>query len=139
MVQITEIKEGMDLKSLIIGSAIATILVIIGLNGGQLEYAYPFASIGFLYVGYNVANWKISVISGAVSTIPIILLVYFGKFGAIENIQTLILMIFVVLIVGIFVSLIGTFVKRDREKSKLAYEKKQQIGKNKKKKRNKEK
>ena len=129
------ITKYIDLKSLIFGSAIATSLVILGLRGGPYEYAFPFASIGFLYVGYKAINWKMAAVLGAISAIPITLLIYYGGFGTVKNMQTFIIMVAVVLLVGLFVSLVGFRVKRDREKAKVEYDK--QKGKNKNKKKNK--
>lgn len=125
------IDEYVDLKSLIFGSAIATALVIMGTKGGPYEWAYPFASIGFLYVGYKAMNWKLAAILGAIAAIPIVILISYGGFGPVETSQKFIIMAAVVIIVGIFVSLVGYRVKTDREKAKVEYDKKQQIGKNK--------
>ena len=126
------IDKHVDLKSLIFGSAIATTFVIIGMRGGQFEYAYPLTSIGFLYVGYKSNNRKMAALLGAIAAIPIAILAQYGGFGTVPDAQGLIMIAAIVMIVGLFVSVVGHRVKTDREKAKVEYEKQQKKGKNKK-------
>ena len=91
-----------DFKSLVFGAAIAAGFVILG--SMYNEFLYAFASIGFLYVGYNAPNIKTSALLGAFAS------------------------------TGMLVAVIGAWAKRSRVKAKEEYEKKQKIGKNKKKK-----
>lgn len=122
-----------DLKSLIFGSAIATTLVIIGSRGGSYEWAYPFSSIGLLYVGYKSKNIKMGAILGAIAAIPLMILGYYGGFGEVPSSSGFILMAVILALVGAFVGFVGAYAKQNREKAKIEYEKKQKIGKNKKK------
>lgn len=131
------ISKYVDLKSLIFGSAISTTCVIFGMQGGQFEWAYPLVSIGFIYVGYKAINMKMSVVLGALAAIPIVILATdYDGFGPLNDTQTLVLTVASIFIVGIFISAVGYYLKREREKAKVEYEKKQQIGKNKKKNKN---
>ena len=135
-----EIFGDIDFKSLVFGAAIAAAFVILG--SMYSEYLYAFASIGFLYVGYNAPNIKTSIILGAFASTPIIYLAFeynvFREIPATENAR--IAMMITILIVGMFVAVIGAWAKRNRIKAKEEYEKQQKIGKNKNKnKKNKEK
>lgn len=134
------IDELVDLKSLIIGTAIAATFAIVGMRGGIYEYAYPFSSIGFLYVGYKAINMKMAVLLGMLSASPLIYLAYENEiFGPIPTEQTFYIMVISIILVGIFVSSVGYYTKINREKAKKQYAEKQKISKNKKKNKNKNK
>ena len=128
-----EIFSDIDFKSLVFGAGIAAAFVILG--SMYNEFLYAFASIGFLYVGYNAPNIKTSTLLGAFAATPIIYLAFeYNIFRGIPLTETgRIVMIIAILIVGILVTVIGAWAKRDRMKAKEEYEKKQKIGKNKKK------
>ena len=132
-----EIFSDIDFKSLVFGAAIAAAFVILG--SMYNEFLYAFASIGFLYVGYNAPNMKTSLILGAFASTPIMYLAFeYNVFRGIPlNQEARIMMIIAILLVGMLVALIGAWAKRDRIKAKEEYEKQQKIGKNKKKKKNK--
>ncbi|WP_292881410.1 hypothetical protein [Methanobrevibacter sp. UBA188] len=122
-----------DFKSLVFGAAIAAGFVILG--SMYNEFLYAFASIGFLYVGYNAPNIKTSALLGAFASTPVMYLALDGVFREIPPTeQGRITMIIAILIVGMLVAVIGAWAKRSRVKAKEEYEKKQKIGKNKKKK-----
>lgn len=129
-----EIFSDIDFKSLVFGAAIAAAFVIFG--SMYNEFLYAFASIGFLYVGYNAPNIKTSLILGAFASTPIIYLAFeYNVFRGIPLTEEgRIFMMIAILIVGMLVAVIGAWAKRDRIKAKEEYEKKQKIGKKKKKK-----
>ena len=121
-----------DFKSLVFGAAIAAGFVILG--SMYSEFLYAFASIGFLYVGYNAPNIKTSALLGAFASTPVMYLALDGVFKEVPPTeQGRITMIIAILIVGMLVSVIGAWAKRSRVKAKEEYEKKQKKGKNKKK------
>ena len=121
-----------DFKSLVFGAAIAAGFVILG--SMYSEFLYAFASIGFLYVGYNAPNIKTSALLGAFASTPVMYLALDGVFKEIPPTeQGRITMIIAILIVGMLVSVIGAWAIRRRVKAKEEYEKKQKKGKNKKK------
>ena len=130
-----EIFSDIDFKSLVFGAAIAAAFVILG--SMYNEFIYAFASIGFLYVGYNAPNIKTSVILGAIASTPVMYLALDGIFREIPPTEEgRMIMILAILLVGILVAVIGAWAKRDRMKAKEEYEKKQKIGKNKNKNKN---
>ena len=89
------------------------------------EFLYAFASIGFLYVGYNAPNIKTSALLGAFASTPVMYLALDGVFREIPPTeQGRITMIIAILIVGMLVAVIGAWAKRSRVKAKEEYEKK---------------
>lgn len=130
-----ELFSHIDFKSLVFGAAIAAGFVILG--SMYNEYLYAFASIGFLYVGYNAPDMKTSLVLGAFASTPVMYLALDGVFREIPPTEEgRIMMIIAILIVGMLVAFIGAWARRDREKSKEEYAKKQKIGKNKNKNKN---
>lgn len=129
-----EIFGDIDIKSVIIGAAIATGLVIIGSWG--YDFAYPFSAIGLLYVGYKAKTVKMGTILGAFAATPLVILGLDGRFGVVTGDMMKIALIILILLVGAFIGFVGAKAKSDREKAKIEYEKKQKIGKNKNKKKN---
>ena len=123
-----------DIKALVIGAAITAACVIIGSWGGMYEFAYPFAAIGLIYVGYKGKTLKRGTILGAIASTPTMILAVQGYFGAIPE-QWAVVAILLVLLVGAFIGFVGAWAKRDRDKAREEYDKKQKIGKNKTKKR----
>ena len=125
-----------DIKSLIIGIVISIACIIIGHL--FTEWAYPFTAIGFLYIGFKAKNIKYAMILGAITSIPLIVLAFYGYLGELtgffESIGGKIVLIIIIIVVGAFLGFIGGLAKRDRVKAIEEYEKKQNIGKNKKKK-----
>lgn len=119
-----------DFKSLVIGAAITAACVIIGSWGGMYEFAYPFAAIGLVYVGYKGKTLKRGTILGAIASTPTMILAVQGYFGPIPE-NWAVPAILLILLVGAFIGFVGALAKRDRDKAKVEYEKKQQIGKNK--------
>ena len=124
-----------DLKSLVFGAAIAAACIIFGYQFS--DWLYPFAAVGLLYTGYGQSSIKMGTLMGAVASTPIIVLTfqgYLGTFSGFFVTETGILTVaVVVLLVGAFVGFVGAWAKRDRIKALEEYEKKQNIGKNKKK------
>lgn len=126
-----------DFKSIIIGAAITAACVIIGSWKGIYEYAYPFAAIGLIYVGYKAKTLKRGAFLGAFASTPTIILALQGYLGVIPD-KSKWIMVIAILLVGALIGFVGAWAKRDRDKAKLEYEKKQKIGKNKNKKKNKQ-
>lgn len=126
---------GIDVKALVFGAAIAAAFILFGWQIN--DWLYPFSAIGLLYAGYAQDSIKKGTIIGALASTPIIVLTfqgYMGQFDGFFVTETGILTVAaVILIVGAFVGLVGAWAKRDRMRALEEYEKKQQIGKNKKK------
>lgn len=128
-----EIVSDVDFKSIVIGAAITAACIIIGSWGGIYEFAYPFAAVGLIYVGYKATSLKRGAFLGAFASTPTIILALQGYLGPITN-ELAPTMAIMILLVGAFIGFVGAYAKRDRDKAKAEYEKKQQIGKNKNKK-----
>jgi hypothetical protein len=125
-----------DVKALIFGAAIAAAFILFGWQFN--DWLYPFAAIGLLYAGYAQKNIKLGTIMGALASTPIIVLTFQGYMGTFDGFfltETGILSVTVIiLLVGAFFGFVGAWAKRDRVRALEEYEKKQKIGKNKKKK-----
>jgi hypothetical protein len=123
-------------KALIFGAAIAAAFILFGWQFN--DWLYPFAAIGLLYAGYAQKNIKLGTIMGALASTPIIVLTFQGYMGTFDGFfltETGILSVTVIiLLVGAFIGFVGAWAKRDRVRALEEYEKKQKIGKNKKKK-----
>ena len=128
-----------DWKSLIIGAAVTSGIIILAARTGN-DWLMLFSSIGLLYVGYAAKNIKYGTVLGAIAATPIIYLISIGTFGEFTGFFLTtagqICIILLILFIGAFVGFVGAWAKRSREKAKVEYEKKQNIGKNKKKKKN---
>ena len=132
-----EILPDVDFKALIFGAAIAGAFILFGYQ--YWDWFYPFAAIGLLYAGYAQKNIIIGTIAGAFASTPIIVLTFQGYMGTFEEgfftTQTgIITVALLILILGAFIGFVGAWAKRNRQKALEEYEKKQNIGKNKKKK-----
>lgn len=125
-----EFGSEVDFKSVVFGAAFAAACAILGTMYNDMLYA--FASIGFLYVGYQAKNIKMGAFLGAFASTPLIYLALDGKLGYIPD-ESKMIMTVAILLVGAFVGTVGAWAKRSREKAKVEYAKKQKIGKNKKK------
>lgn len=127
--------KDINLKSLIIGAAITAAIIIIASHG--YDWLYLFSAIGIIYVGYTAKNIKQGTLLGAVASTPIIVLAFQGNLGTFSGFFStdigIISLVIIVLLVGAFIGFVGAWGKRDRIKAKEEYEKKQKIGKNKKK------
>ena len=125
-----------DVKALIFGAAIAAAFILFGWQFN--DWLYPFAAIGLLYAGYAQKNIKLGTIMGALASTPIIVLTFQGYMGTFDGFfltETGILSVTVIiLLVGAFIGFVGAWAKIDRVRALEEYEKKQKIGKNKKKK-----
>ena len=133
------LKGDIDLKALIIGAAASAAMVIIGSYG--YDWAYLFASIGLLYVGYTAINIKYGAILGALASTPIVYLMFQGALGEFSgefftSPTGTVSVVVLILLIGALIGFVGAWAKRDRVKAKEEYEKKQKIGKNKNKKKN---
>ena len=130
---------GINIKALVFGAAIAAAFIILGWQIN--DWLYPFSAAGLLYAGYGQDSIKKGTLIGAFASTPIIVLTlqgYLGQFNGFFMTETGILSVAaIILIVGAFVGFVGAWAKRDRMKALAEYEKKQQIGKNKKKNKNK--
>lgn len=124
-----ELFSDIDIKSVVFGAAIAATCFIIGMNGHDI--AYPFASIGLLYTGYNAKNLKLGAFLGAFASTPLMVLSLDERFVGILPDRTKIIIIISIFLVGALVGLVGAWAKRDRVKAKEEYEKQQKKGKNK--------
>lgn len=127
---------GINVKALVFGAAIAAAFILFGWQIN--DWLYPFSAIGLLYAGYGQESIKKGTIMGALASTPIIVLTFQGYLGSFDGFfltETGILTVAVIiLLVGAFVGFVGAWAKRDRIKALEEYEKKQKIGKNKKKK-----
>ncbi len=126
---------GINIKALVFGAAIAAAFILFGWQIN--DWLYPFSAMGLLYAGYGQDSIKKGTLMGALASTPIIVLTfqgYMGQFDGFFVTENGILSVTVlILIVGAFVGLVGAWAKRDRMRALEQYEKKQQIGKNKKK------
>ena len=122
---------GMDIKALIFGAAIAAAFIIFGFQ--FWDWFYPFSAIGLLYAGYGQSNLKMGTLMGGLASTPIIVLYLDGYFGqptgyyATEN--GILVVALMILIVGLVIGFVGAWAKRSRVKALEEYEKKQKIGK----------
>lgn len=126
-----------DIKALVFGAAIAAAFIIFGYM--YWDWFYPFSAIGLLYAGYAQNSVKKGTIIGALASTPIVVLTLQGYMGTFSGdffvSETGVMSVtLLILIVGAFVGLVGAWAKRNRVKALEEYEKKQKIGKNKKKK-----
>ncbi|MBQ2666646.1 hypothetical protein [Methanobrevibacter sp.] len=124
-----------NFKALIFGAAIAGAFILFGYQ--FWDWFYPFSAIGLLYAGYGQDNIKLGTIAGAIASTPIIVLTFQGYMGTFEGFflteDGIMALTILILAVGAFVGLVGAWTKRSRVKALEEYEKKQKIGKNKKK------
>ncbi len=129
-----DLKNDIDWRSLIIGSAITAGLAIFASNGGQ-DWLMLFSSVGLLYVGWSAKNIKYGVVLGAIAATPLIYLALvtkaFGNEPFYSTTTGIIIVILVFLLIGAFIGFVGAWAKRSREKAKIEYEKQQKTGKNK--------
>lgn len=128
---------GINIKALVFGAAIAAAFIIFGYM--YWDWFYPFSAMGLLYVGYAQDTIKKGTILGAFASTPILVLTFQGYLGTFQEgfftTETGILTVaIIILLLGAFVGFVGAWAKRDRIKALEEYEKKQKIGKNKKKK-----
>lgn len=127
-----------NIKALIFGAAIAAAFIIFGFK--YWDWFYPFSAIGLLYAGYGQKNLTMGTILGALASTPIIILYLDGYFGQPSGFflteNGILAVTLLILIVGAFVGFVGALAKRNRAKALEEYEKKQNIGKTKKKNKN---
>ena len=127
-----------NFKALIFGAAIAAAFILFGYQ--IWDWLYPVSAIGLLYTGYGQIDLKTGAFAGGFASTPILVLTlqgYMGQFDGFFLTQNGILALAVLIIaVGAFVGFVGAWVKRSRLKALEQYEKKQNIGKNKNKKKN---
>lgn len=125
-----------NFKALVFGAAIAGAFILFGWQF-KFDWFYPVSAIGLLYAGYGQADIKSGTLSGLVASTPIVVLTlqgYMGSFDGFFLTQNGIMALTVlILVVGAFVGFVGAWAKRSRVKALEEYEKKQNIGKNKKK------
>lgn len=131
-----EILPNVDIKALIFGAAIAAAFILFGYQ--YWDWFYPFSAIGLLYAGYAQKNIKIGTLAGAFAATPIVALTlqgYMGTFqeGFFTTENGILTLTVIILITGAFVGLVGAWAKMNRMKALEEYEKKQNIGKKKKK------
>ncbi len=129
-----DLKNDIDWKSFVIGTAVTAGIAIFASNGGQ-DWLMLFSSLGLLYVGWTAKNIKYGVILGAIAATPLIYLALVTKTFGTESFYSTttgaIIVTIIFLILGAFVGFVGAWAKRSREKAKIEYEKQQKIGKNK--------
>lgn len=125
-----------NIKALVFGAAIAAGFVIFGYM--YWDWFYPFSAMGLLYAGYGQKNVTLGTILGALASTPIVILFLEGYFGQPSGFflteDGIIAITALILITGAFVGFVGAWAKRNREKALEEHEKKQKIGKTKKKK-----
>ena len=131
-------KMDIDWKSLIIGAAVTAGLIILAAH--TYDWLFLFSAIGLIYVGYTAKNIKYGIILGALAATPIVVLAFQGTFGEFSGFFSTptgtVSLVLIILLVGAFIGFVGAWVKRSRLKALEQYEKKQNIGKNKNKKKN---
>ena len=110
-----EFGSEVDFKSVVFGAAFAATCVILGTMYNDMLYA--FASIGFLYVGYQAKNIKMGTFLGAFASTPLIYLALDGKLGYIPD-ESKLIMVVAILLVGAFIGLVGAWARKSREKQK---------------------
>lgn len=124
-----------NFKALIFGAAIAGACILFGWQ--IWDWLYPFSAIGLLYAGYGQNNLKQGTFAGAFASTPVIVLTFQGYMGQFTGFfltqNGMIALTVLILVVGAFVGFVGAWTKRSRVKALEEYEKKQNIGKNKKK------
>lgn len=129
----------LNFKALVFGAAIAGAFILFGYQ--FWDWFYPFSAIGLLYAGYGQNNWKQGTLCGAIASTPIIVLTFQGYMGQFDGFfltqNGILALTALILIIGAFVGFVGAWTKRSRLKALEEYEKKQNIGKNKNKKKNK--
>ena len=128
-----------NFKALVFGAAIAGAFILFGWQ--IWDWFYPFASIGLLYAGYGQPDIKLGTLAGAIASTPIIVLTFQGYMGTFDGFflteNGMLALTILILVIGAFVGFVGAWTKRSRVKALEEYEKKQNIGKNKNKKKNK--
>lgn len=131
-----KVENDINVKALVFGAAIAGAFILFGWQ--IWDWLYPFASIGLLYAGYGQKNVKLGTLMGALASTPIIVLTLQGYMGSFDGFflteNGVLTVAAIILLVGAFVGFVGAWAKRSRVKALEEYEKKQNIGKNKKKK-----
>lgn len=134
-----KVVNDIDVKALVFGAAIAGAFILFGWQ--FWDWFYPFSAIGLLYAGYAQKNIKLGTLMGALASTPIIVLTFQGYMGSFDGYflteNGILTVALIILLVGAFVGFVGAWAKRSRLKAIEEYEKKQQIGKNKNKKKNK--
>lgn len=125
-----------NIKALIFGAAIAAAFIIFGYS--YWDWFYPFSAIGLLYAGYGQKNLIMGTALGALASTPIVILFLDGYFGQPSGFfmteNGILAVTALIIVVGALVGFVGAWTKISRAKALEDYEKKQNIGKNKKKK-----
>jgi len=125
--EIKELFEDINWKSLIIGGAIFAFLVVLAIDY-KLEILLMFSSAGLLYIGYGSKNKIQGGLLGAIGTIPLFLLtIIFNRLGAINGEGLEIWMLIIFLAIGGLCGFIGANISKARKKTM----KPKAIGKNK--------
>ena len=129
-----------NFKALIFGAAIAAAFIILGYQ--YWDWFYPFSAAGLLYAGYGQDSVKKGTLMGVLASTPIVVLTLQGYMGTFSgdffaSPTGILTVTLIILIVGAFIGFVVAWAKRDRIKALEQYEKKQNIGKNKKKNKNK--
>ncbi len=131
-----ELFGDVDFKALVFGAAIAAGFIILGFQFS--DWLYPFSAMGLLYAGYAQKNIKYATVIGVIASTPIIVLTFQGYLGTFDGFfvtETGVMVVaLIILLVGALVGFVGGWAKRSRIKALEQYEKQQNIGKNKKKK-----
>lgn len=122
-----------NIKALVFGAAIAAGFILLGYN--YWDWFYPFSAMGLLYAGYGQEDLKMGTLMGALASTLIVILTlqgYMGQFSGFFVTETgIITVTAIIILVGAFVGFVGAWTKRSRMKALKEYEKKQNIGKNK--------
>ncbi|WP_405295792.1 hypothetical protein [Methanobrevibacter sp.] len=124
-----------NFKALVFGAAIAAAFILFGYQ--IWDWLYPFSAMGLLYAGYGQRDVKTGAFAGGFASTPIIVLTFQGYMGQFDGFflteNGMLALTVLILVVGVFVGFVGAWTKRSRVKALEEYEKKQNIGKNKKK------
>ena len=115
--EIKEIFQDIDWKSLAIGGTIFSLMVILAIDY-QLDILLMFSSTGLLYIGYTSKNKIQSVVLGAIVTIPLFLaIVLTERLGEIVGESLVVLALIAFLAIGAFCGFIGAYLAKSRKKA----------------------
>lgn len=115
--EIKEIFQDINWKSLIIGSAIFSFIVVLAMDN-QLDILLVFSSAGLLYIGYASKNRLQGIVLGAIGTVPLFLVTVFTeRLGAISGNNLVIWILISFLAIGAFCGFTGAYFSESRKKA----------------------
>jgi len=113
--EVKEIFQDINWKSLIIGVIIFSLIVILAIDY-KLDILLMFSSAGLLYIGYTSKNKIQSVVLGAIGTIPLFLVIVLTeRLGEIVGESLVVLTLIAFLAVGAFCGFAGAYSAKSRK------------------------